>query len=72
LQESETWVHCEARVHALVEEVAHIGLHYQYEMHATKNFIKVRKESGMGRALGLWLLGVPVFVIILLYFFHVI
>ena len=31
----------------------------------------MREENRMGRALGLWLLGVPVFVIILLYLFGI-
>jgi hypothetical protein len=31
----------------------------------------MRKERTMGRAIGLWLLGVPVVVIVLLYLFHI-
>jgi len=36
-----------------------------------KNSVFMREENRMGRALGLWLLGVPVFVIILLYLFGI-
>jgi len=68
----ETRAQWEARVYTLVKEISHIGLQCQYDMCFTKNSIKVRKGSNMGRALGLWLLGVPVFIIILLYLFRVI
>jgi len=70
--ESEARAEDEARVHALIEEVSHLGIECQDEMNTIRNSLKVRKENSMGRAIGLWLLGVPVFVIILLYLFHVI